>query len=96
MTNTTTNLLVPTQTSPFHESQDFVLRTTKYLKKKEKDFLTNFITKASNFYGLRKIHKTNKIKPAIDTQYSEYVSVSHPSDLTFRRIAEDQPVQQTQ
>ena len=34
----------------------------KSLTKKENNFLTDYITQTSNFYGLLKVHKTEKIK----------------------------------
>ena len=62
---------------------------TKYeknLTKKETDFLTDFDPKTSNFYGLPKIHKSEEIKNAIETQRSEYIEILNPKDLKFRPI----------
>lgn len=56
------------------------------LKRKEKDFLTNFIIKTNNLYGLPKIHKSEQIKYAISTQNSEYIQIHNPDDLKFRPI----------
>ena len=56
----------------------------KSLTKKEKEFLTNHISKTSNFYGLPKRHKSKQIKNAVETQKSEYIEIPNPSDLKFR------------
>ena len=56
------------------------------LTSKEKDYLTNFEFKSSNFYGLPKIHKSNMIKNAISEHNSEYIAIQNPSDLPFRPI----------
>ena len=53
---------------------------------KEKDFLTNFQYRESQFYGLPKIHKSALIKEAINKQNSEYVICPDPEDLSFRPI----------
>ena len=58
----------------------------KTLIKKEKDFLTNHISKTSNFYGLLKIHRSKQIENAIETRKSEYIEIPNPSDLKFRPI----------
>ena len=58
----------------------------KTLTKKEKDFLTKFNCKTSNFYGLPKIHKSKEIKNAIKTQNKEYIEIANPRDLKFRPI----------
>ena len=54
--------------------------------KKEKDFLTNFNLKTSNFYRLPKVHKSEEIKTAIKLQKSGYIEILNPSDLKFRLI----------
>lgn len=56
------------------------------LTKKEKDYLINFNSKTSNFYGLPKIHKSKEIKYAIETQKAEYIEIPNPKDLKFRPI----------
>ena len=56
------------------------------LTKKEKEYLTKFDSKTSNFYGLPKIHKSTIIKKAIKTQNAEYIEIIDPRDLTFRPI----------
>ena len=58
----------------------------KSLTKKEKDFLTNYISKTSNFNGLPKIHKSKQIKTAVETQKSENIEIPNPSVLKFRSI----------
>ena len=58
----------------------------KSLIKKEKDFLTNHISKTSNFYGLPKIYKSKQIKNVIETQKSEYIEIPNSSDLKFKPI----------
>ena len=56
------------------------------LHDEEIDYLLNFESKESNFYGLPKIHKSKSIKDAIVEQNSEYISVKNPADLKFRPI----------
>jgi hypothetical protein len=53
---------------------------------KEKDYLTNFDTRESLFYGLPKVHKSSKIKNAIAVPKGEYICCLNPADLTFRPI----------
>ncbi|XP_062579660.1 uncharacterized protein LOC134241640 [Saccostrea cucullata] len=53
---------------------------------KEKDYLTNFETKESQFYGLPKVHKSSEIKNAIQAQRGEYICCLNPEDLSFRPI----------
>lgn len=50
------------------------------------DFTTRFEIKASNFYGLPKIHKSKEIQNAIEKQKSSYVEIICPTDLTFPPI----------
>ena len=56
------------------------------LQDSEEDYLLNFDSKNSNFYGLPKIHKSKTILEAVKEQNSEYVIVANPLDLTFRPI----------
>ena len=56
------------------------------LTKKEIDYVQNFTTKTSNFYGLPKIHKSSTIKTAVKDQNSEYVKLPPPADLKMRPI----------
>ena len=53
---------------------------------KETDYITNFISKTSNFYGLPKLHKSIEIETAILAQKSEYIELLEPKDLKFRPI----------
>ncbi|XP_061193752.1 uncharacterized protein LOC133201982 [Saccostrea echinata] len=53
---------------------------------KEKDYLTNFDTSESQFYGLPKVHKSSEIKNAIHAQKGEYICCPNPEDLSFRPI----------
>ena len=53
---------------------------------KEKDFLTNFEYRESQFYGLPKIHQSALIKESFNKQNSEYVICPDQEDLSFRPI----------
>ena len=55
-----------------------------HLSKKEKKFLTKFDYKSSQFYGLPKIHKSDKIKKSEIKQ--GVINIEEPCDLTFRPI----------
>ena len=59
---------------------------TGELTKKEIDYVQNFITKTSNFYGLPKIHMSNIMKTAVKDQNSEYVKLPPTADLKMRPI----------
>jgi hypothetical protein len=62
---------------------------TKYnseLTEKERDYLINFESKNSQFYGLPKIHKSSEIIEAVKTQNQPYIKILRPSDLKFRPI----------
>ena len=72
---------------------NIISKITKFYKihhksqtKKEKVFLTNYISINCNFYGLPKIHKSKKIKNAVETQKSEYIEIPNPSNLKCRPI----------
>lgn len=56
------------------------------LTKNEKDYLINYETKTSNFYGLPKIHKSKEIQEKIKTACSSYVKIPKPEDLKLRPI----------
>ena len=56
------------------------------LTKKEIDYLSNFIYKTSNFYGLPTVHKSDVIAKAIEEQNSAYIIVHEPEDLTLRPV----------
>ena len=56
------------------------------LTKSEKEYLTHFEAKTSQFYGLPKIHKSQQIIDAIKKTNSECVELQDPNDLKFRPI----------
>ena len=56
------------------------------LTKKEIDYLTKFNFTTSNFYGLPKVHKLDKIAEAVNAQHSECIRVFEPDDLTLRLV----------
>jgi hypothetical protein len=56
------------------------------LTKKEKDYLQDFESKTSNFYGLPKVHKSQEIIQAIKSQQKSYLRIIRPTDLKFRPI----------
>ena len=56
------------------------------LTKMEKFYLTNISFSTTNFYGLRKAHKSKQINEAIQQQKNEYTEISEPDDLTVRPI----------
>ncbi len=56
------------------------------LTDKEKDYLTKFDYKTSQFYGLPKIHKSKLIIEAIKEQNNECIQLLNPGDLKFRPI----------
>ncbi|XP_062592820.1 uncharacterized protein LOC134254311, partial [Saccostrea cucullata] len=58
----------------------------KSLTDKEKDYLTNFEFRESQFYGLPKVHKSKIIKDAIKEQNSICITCADPADLSFRPI----------
>ena len=62
--------------------------SAKYAMKLEKNFLTNYIPKICNFYGLLKIHKFEKIKD-VEKQKSKYIEIPNLIDLKFRPIVAD-------
>ena len=57
------------------------------LTKMEKEYLTSFPLKSTNFYAHPKIHKSKLIQNAIKEQQKEYVHMIEPSDLKLRPIA---------
>jgi len=56
------------------------------LNKKELEYLTKFNYKTSNFYGLPKVHKSQNINNAIQSQGGPIVNITSPGDLKFRPI----------
>ena len=70
----------------FNKLSKLVKKYQGDLTKKEIDYLTKFMFKTSNFYGLPKVHKSDIITKAIEEQNSEYIKISEPGDLTPRPI----------
>lgn len=66
--------------------QKLVEKHESTLTKKEADYLCNFESKTSNFYGLPKIHKSQEIVQAVNNQRSSYIRITRPQDLKFRPI----------
>lgn len=62
------------------------IKFNNVLTKKEKDYITNFDYKTSQFYGLPKVHKSDQIKNMISSDSGEVISVLNPTDLNFRPI----------
>lgn len=56
------------------------------LTDKETDYLTNFESRTSNFYGLPKVHKSKQIQSAVNEQNREYITMNAPTDLKLRPI----------
>ena len=50
------------------------------------DYLVNFEMKPSNFYGLPKVHKSEKIKTTYEQNISHHVEVHYINDLKLRPI----------
>jgi len=66
--------------------QDLCEKYKNDLRDEEKDYLTKFQSKTSNFYGLPKVHKSKIIKEAIERQNAEYIECLEPYDLKLRPI----------
>ena len=74
--------------------EDTIMKTiAKYAQKysrcftrKERDYITKFVNKDSNFYGTPKIHKNEQIRCAIDDQKSAFITLPPPDNLEFRPI----------
>ena len=65
---------------------DFAQKYRSNLTRKEFDYLTEFETKPSNFYGLPKIHKSKEINEACSISKENYVEIDAPENLSFRPI----------
>ena len=63
-----------------------IQETDSYITRKEKEYLTKFEYKTSQFYGLPKIHKSDIITKSITDQNSHYIQAENPDDLKFRPI----------
>lgn len=48
---------------------------------KKADYLCNFEIKESHFYELPKVHKSSKVKGAIEEQKNKYIEIKHQGDL---------------
>ena len=73
--------------------KDIMKGYSKYIEKyksnlteKERDYLLNFESKTSNFYGLPKIHKRKDINDACSIYDKNYVELKAPESLSFRPI----------
>ena len=53
---------------------------------KEKEYITKFTFRNSNFYGLPKIHKSETIKYMFKENQESYIHTKHPKDLKLRPI----------
>ena len=76
-----------------NQDQTIMNKITKLVKrfenettKPEKQYITNFSWKTSNFYGLPKIHKSSLISNSIKEQNCEYITLPAPADLKMRPI----------
>ena len=73
--------------------KDIINGYPKYIEKyksnlteKERDYLLNFESKTSNFYGLPKIHKCKDINDACSISDKNYVELKGTESLSFRSI----------
>jgi hypothetical protein len=66
-----------------------------FITKNEKEYITNFLMKTSNFYGLPKIHKSKTITDAVTDQNNDYIKLEPPADLKMRPIVAG-PISPTQ
>lgn len=64
----------------------FTKKFENHLTEKEMDYLVNFETKNSNFYGLPKIHKSKELKDGMEKINSSYIKLPQPGDLKLRPI----------
>lgn len=62
----------------------FTKKFENHLTEKEIDYLLNFETKNSNFYGLPKIHKSKKLKDWLEKINLRYIKLPQPGDLKLR------------
>ena len=63
---------------------DLNKHTAGCLIEKEMDYLTDFEIKCSIFYGLPKVHKSQKIQQACSETNTSYIQVSNITDLKLR------------
>ena len=64
----------------------YIVKYKSNLTEKERDYLLNFESKTSNFYGLPKIHKCKDINDACSISDKKYVELKAPESLSFRPI----------
>lgn len=64
-----------------NEIKRFTKKLENQLTEKEVDYLLNFETKNSTFYGLPKIHKSNEMEDEIEEINTSYIKLSQPEDL---------------
>jgi hypothetical protein len=57
-----------------------------FITENEKEYITNFLMKTSNFYPLPKIHKSKTITNAVTEQNNDYIKLEPPADLNMRPI----------
>jgi ribosomal protein S27E len=70
----------------FNKIKKLVKENDKMLKQ-EIDYVLNFYSKTSVFYGLPKIHKSKIVSEACDKYNNpEYIEIDDPEDLEFRPI----------
>ncbi|GAB1597911.1 uncharacterized protein LOC115215981, partial [Argonauta hians] len=63
-----------------------IMKYRSHLTKKERQYLTNFTCRTSNFYGLPKLHKSQQINEKCKNSTSSYISLPHPDNLKLRPI----------
>ena len=71
----------------FKNLKEHLKKYESILTKKEIDYLINFKCTSSQFYCLRKVHKSEAIKNVINTEDSECIQVHCPDDLKGRPIS---------
>ena len=71
----------------FKNLKEHVKKDESILTKKQIDYPITFKFTSSQFYCLRKVHKSEIIKNVINTEDSEYIQVHCPDDLKGRPIS---------
>ena len=81
------------QHDPTYQTKTIMLKLNKLisehgngLTEKEKDYIINFDSNVSNFYGLPKVHKSKIISEECTKNPSYYSEINKPSDLKLRPI----------
>ena len=70
----------------FKKLEDFVEQHKESVTEKEKEYITKFTFRNSNFYGLPKIHKSETIKDMFKENQESYIHMKHPKNLKLRPI----------